>query len=169
MQDNEDLDKLVKSIKSQGIISPLFVRLRDNITVEYEVISGHRRLHARKRVGLTAVPALIYSYTKTESAIAVVDSNLHREQILPSEKAFAYKMKIEALKEQGKRTDLTSSQFATKSDAAAEIGKAAKQSRDQVFRYIRLTNLIPELLQLVDEERIALTSAVELSYLTEQE
>lgn len=167
--DNEDMDKLLESIKSQGIISPLIVRLKDNFTDEYEVISGHRRLHASKRAGLTEVPALIYPYTKTEAAIAVVDSNLHRERIFPSEKAFAYKMKMEALKEQGKRTDLTSSQVATKSDTATEIGKAANESRDQVFRYIRLTKLIPELLQLVDEERIALTPAVELSYLTEQE
>ena len=167
--DNEDMDKLVESIKSQGIINPLIVRLKDNTTDEYEVISGHRRLHASKRAGLTVVPALIYPYTKTEAAIAVVDSNLHRERILPSEKAFAYKMKMEALKEQGKRTDLTSSQVATKSDTATEIGKAANESRDQVFRYIRLTNLIPELLQLVDEERIALTPAVELSYLTKRE
>ena len=116
--DNEDMDKLVESIKSQGIISPLIVRLKDNTTDEYEVISGHRRLHASKRAGLTEVPALIYPLDRTEAAIAVVDSNLHREQILPSEKAFAYKMKMEALKEQGKRTDLTSSQVATKSDTA---------------------------------------------------
>lgn len=150
VQDNEDMEKLVESIKEQGVISPLIVRLKDNTTDEYEVISGHRRLHASKRVGLTAVPALIYPYSKAEAAIAVVDSNLHRERILPSEKAFAYKMKMDALKEQGKRTDLTSSQVATKSDTATEIGKAANESRDQVFRYIRLTNLIPELLQLVD-------------------
>lgn len=164
--DNEDMDKLVESIKSQGIISPLIVRLKDNATDEYEVISGHRRLHASKRAGLTEVPALIYPYTKTEAAIAVVDSNLHRERILPSEKAFAYKMKMEALKEQGKRTDLTLSQVATKSDTATAIGKETNESRDQVFRYIRLTKIIPELLELVDEERIALTPAVELSYLT---
>ena len=123
--DNEDMDKLVESIKSQGIISPLIVRLKDNTNDEYEVISGHRRLHASKRAGLTVVPALIYPLSRTEAAIAVVDSNLHRERILPSEKAFAYKMKMEALKEQGKRTDLTSSQVATKSDTATEIGKAA--------------------------------------------
>ena len=106
---------------------------------------------------------------RNEAAIAVVDSNLHRERLLPSEKAFAYKMKMEALKAQGKRNDLTLSQVATKSDAAAEIGKAINESRDQVFRYIRLTNLIPEILSLVDEGRIALTPAVELSYLTEPE
>jgi len=167
--DNENMDKLAESIKSQGIINPLIVRPKDNTTDEYEVISGHRRLHASKRTGLTVVPALIYPYTKTEAAIAVVDSNLHHERILPSEKAFAYKMKMEALKEQDKRSDFTSSQVATKSDTATEIGKAANESRDQVFRYIRLTKLIPELLELVDEERIALTPAVELSYLNEQE
>ena len=169
VQDNEEMQNLVESIKTQGIISPLIVRLKDNFTDEYEVISGHRRLHASKRVGLTEVPALIYPLDRTEAAIAVVDSNLHREKLLPSEKAFAYKMKMEALKAQGKRNDLTLSQVATKSDTASEIGKATNESRDQVFRYIRLTNLIPEILSLVDEGRIALTPAVELSYLTEQE
>ena len=160
---------LVESIKTQGIINPLIVRLKDNTTDEYEVISGHRRLYASKLAGLSVLPALIYPLDKNEAAIAVVDSNLHRERLLPSEKAFAYKMKMEALKAQGKRNDLTLSQVATKSDTAAEIGKAQNESRDQVFRYIRLTNLIPEILSLVDEGRIALTPAVELSYLTEQE
>ncbi len=169
VQDNEEMQNLVESIKTQGIISPLIVRLKDNTTDEYEVISGHRRLYAGKLAGLTAVPALIYPLDKNEATIAVVDSNLHREKLLPSEKAFAYKMKMEASKAQGKRNDLTLSQVATKSDTASEIGKATNESRDQVFRYIRLTNLIPEILSLVDEGRIALTPAVELSYLTEQE
>lgn len=169
VQDNEEMRNLVESIKTKGIISPLIVRLKDDTTDEYEVISGHRRLYASKLAGLSALPALIYPLDKNEAAIAVVDSNLHRERLLPSEKAFAYKMKMEALKAQGKRNDLTLSQVATKSDTAAEIGKAQKESRDQVFRYIRLTNLIPEILSLVDEGRIALTPAVELSYLTEQE
>ncbi|MGM9610891.1 MAG: ParB/RepB/Spo0J family partition protein [Candidatus Woodwardiibium sp.] len=169
VQDNEDMDKLVESITQRGVISPIIVRLKDDTTDEYEVISGHRRLHASKRAGLTAVPALIYPYDKTQAAIAVVDSNLHRERILPSEKAFSYKLKMEALKAQGKRTDLTLSQVATKSDTAAEIGKAANESRDQVFRYIRLTNLIPKLLQKVDEGTIALSPAVELSYLSEKQ
>lgn len=169
VQDNEEMQNLVECIKTQGIISPLIVRLKDNTTDEYEVISGHRRLYAGKLAGLTAVPALIYPLDKNEATIAVVDSNLHREKLLPSEKAFAYKMKMEALKAQGKRNDLTLSQVATKSDTASEIGKATNESRDQVFRYIRLTNLIPEILSLVDEGRIALTPAVELSYLTEQE
>ena len=166
--DNEDMDKLVESIKSQGIITPLIVRQKDNTTDEYEVISGHRRLHASKRAGLTEVPALIYPYSKTEAAIAVVDSNLHRARILPSEKAFAYKMKMDALKHQGQRTDLTLAQVAPKL-ATEQIAESAKTSKDTVKRYIRLTNLIPDILEMVDESKIALTPAVELSYLTVEE
>lgn len=166
--DNEDMNSLTESIKTQGIISPLIVRPIEN-TDEYEVVSGHRRLHAAVKAGLTEVPALIYPLDRNEAMIAVVDSNLHRERILPSEKAFAYKMKMDAMKAQGKRTDLTLSQAATKSDTAAEIGKARNESRDQVFRYIRLTHLIPELLQKVDEGVIALSPAVELSYLSEEQ
>ena len=166
--DNEDLEALDESIKTQGIISPLIVRPFEN-TDEYEVVSGHRRLHAAIKAGLSEVPALIYPLDRNEAMIAVVDSNLHRERILPSEKAFAYKMKMEAMKAQGKRTDLTLSQVATKSDTAAEIGQTQNESRDQVFRYIRLTNLIPELLNKVDEGIIALSPAVELSYLSEKQ
>lgn len=166
--DDEDMNSLTESIKAQGIISPLIVRPIEN-TDEYEVVSGHRRLHAAVKAGLTEVPALIYPLDRNEAMIAVVDSNLHRERILPSEKAFAYKMKMEAMKAQGKRTDLTLSQAATKSDTAAEIGKARNESRDQVFRYIRLTHLVPELLQKVDEGVIALSPAVELSYLSEEQ
>ena len=166
--DDEDMNSLTESIKTQGIISPLIVRPIEN-TDEYEVVSGHRRLHAAVKAGLTEVPALIYPLDRNEAMIAVVDSNLHRERILPSEKAFAYKMKMDAMKAQGKRTDLTLSQVATKSDTAAEIGKARNESRDQVFRYIRLTHLIPELLQKVDEGVIALSPAVELSYLSEEQ
>ena len=166
--DDEDMNSLIESIKAQGIISPLIVRPIEN-TDEYEVVSGHRRLHAAVKAGLTEVPALIYPLDRNEATIAVVDSNLHRERILPSEKAFAYKMKMEAMKAQGKRTDLTLSQAATKSDTAAEIGKARNESRDQVFRYIRLIHLVPELLQKVDEGVIALSPAVELSYLSEEQ
>ena len=166
--DDEDMNSLTESIKAQGIISPLIVRPIEN-TDEYEVVSGHRRLHAAVKAGLTEVPALIYPLDRNEAIIAVVDSNLHRERILPSEKAFAYKMKMEAMKAQGKRTDLTLSQAATKSDTAAEIGKARNESRDQVFRYIRLTYLVPELPQKVDEGVIALSPAVELSYLSEEQ
>ena len=166
--DNEDMEVLTESIRQQGILSPLIVRPLENSAEEYEVISGHRRLHAAMKAGLTEVPALIYPLDRNQAAIAVVDSNIHREQILSSEKAFSYKLKMEAMKQQGKRSDLTLSQVATKSDSAAEIGKAQSESRDKVFRYIRLTNLISELLDKVDEGTIALSPAVELSYLSEK-
>ena len=166
--DDEDMNNLTESIKAQGIISPLIVRTIES-TDEYEVISGHRRLHAAIKAGLSEVPALIYPLDRNEAMIAVVDSNLHRERLLPSEKAFAYKMKMDAMKAQGRRTDLTLSQAATKSDTAAEIGKSQNESRDQVFRYIRLTYLIPELLDKVDEGIIALSPAVELSYLSKEQ
>ena len=166
--DDEDMNNLTESIKAQGIISPLIVRAIES-TDEYEVISGHRRLHAAIKAGLSEVPALIYPLDRNEAMIAVVDSNLHRERLLPSEKAFAYKMKMDAMKAQGRRTDLTLSQAATKSDTAAEIGKSQNESRDQVFRYIRLTYLIPELLDKVDEGIIALSPAVELSYLSKEQ
>ena len=166
--DDEDMDKLAESINAQGIISPLIVRTIES-TDEYEVISGHRRLHAAVKAGLSEVPALIYPLDRNEAMIAVVDSNLHRERLLPSEKAFAYKMKMDAMKAQGRRTDLTLSQAATKSDTAAEIGKSQNESRDQVFRYIRLTYLIPELLDKVDEGIVALSPAVELSYLSKEQ
>lgn len=166
--DDEDMGNLIESIKQQGIISPLIVRAIES-TDEYEVISGHRRLHAAVKAGLSEVPALIYPLDRSEAMIAVVDSNLHRERLLPSEKAFAYKMKMDAMKAQGRRTDLTLSQLATKSDTAAEIGKLQNESRDQVFRYIRLTYLIPELLDKVDEGIVALSPAVELSYLSKEQ
>ena len=166
--DDEDMGNLIESIRQQGIISPLIVRTIES-TDEYEVISGHRRLHAAVKAGLSEVPALIYPLDRNEAMIAVVDSNLHREKLLPSEKAFAYKMKMDAMKQQGKRTDLTLSQAATKSDTAAEIGKSQNESRDQVFRYIRLTYLIPELLDKVDGGIIALSPAVELSYLSKEQ
>ena len=164
--DDEDMNNLTESLKTQGVLSPLIVRPTEN-TDEYEVVSGHRRLHAAMKAGLLEVPALIYPLERNEAMIAVVDSNLHRERILPSEKAFAYKMKMEAMKAQGKRTDLTLSQVAIKSDTAAEIGKTQNESSDKVFRYIRVTHLIPELLDKVDEGIIALSPAVELSYLSE--
>ena len=166
--DDEDMGNLIESIRQQGIISPLIVRAIES-TDEYEVISGHRRLHAAVKAGLSEVPALIYPLDRSEAMIAVVDSNLHRERLLPSEKAFAYKMKMDAMKAQGRRTDLTLSQAATKSDTAAEIGKSQNESRDQVFRYIRLTYLIPKLLNKVDEGIIALSPAVELSYLSKEQ
>lgn len=166
--DDEDMGNFIESIRQQGIISPLIVRTIES-TDEYEVISGHRRLHAAIKAGLSEVPALIYPLDRSEAMIAVVDSNLHRERLLPSEKAFAYKMKMDAMKAQGRRTDLTLSQAATKSDTAAEIGKSQNESRDQVFRYIRLAYLIPELLDRVDEGIVALSPAVELSYLSKEQ
>ncbi len=167
--DNDEMSALVDSIGERGIMSPLIVRPIEGRPHEYELISGHRRLHAAQLAGLTDVPAVVQEVTRDEAAIMLVDSNLHREHILPSEKAFAYKLKLEALSRQGKRTDLTSSQVATKLDTADSIGSRLNESRDTVYRYIRLTNLIPPLLRMVDEERIAFTPAVELSYLMQEE
>ena len=165
--DNEEMDQLTWSILTQGLLTPLVVRPLDN--GEYEVISGHRRLHACKKAGIETVPALITDMNRDAATIALVDSNLHREKILPSEKAFAYKMKLEAMNRQGQRTDLTSAQVGRKLETAEIIGEQSGESRNQVRRYIRLTNLIPSILQMVDEGKIALTPAVELSYLTEWE
>ena len=169
VRDDEEMDALVESIREHGILTPLIVRPLENIPMEYEVISGHRRLHAAQKAGISEVPAFVHAVSREEAAIRLVDSNLHREHLLPSEKAFAYKLKLDALKRQGKRSDLTSLQVATKWNAAARVGEAANDSADKVHRYIRLTHLIPELLQLVDEGRIALTPAVALSYLRDQE
>ena len=166
--DNEEMNTLIESIQQKGVISPIVVRPLENTTDEYELISGHRRLRASVKAGLETVPALIYAVTRDEAAIMLVDSNLHREHILPSERAFAYKLKSEALKHQGKRTDLTSSQVATKFDSATEIGNITGESRDKVYRYIRLTYLIPELLEMMDEDKIAFSVGVELSFLDDQ-
>ena len=163
--DNTEMNNLTESIQENGILTPLLVRPLEGTTDEYEVISGHRRLHAAEKAGMTEVPAFIYPIDRDAASILLVGSNLHREHILPSEKAYAYDLKMKAMKRQGKRTDLTSSQVATKFDAAAEIGAASNESRDQVFRYIRLTHLVPELLDLMDEGRIAFSVGVELSYL----
>ena len=168
VKDDDEMNTLIESIQTQGVLSPLIVRPIEN-TDEYEVISGHRRLHAAQKAGITEVPALIYALDRDSAAIAVVDSNLHREHILPSEKAFAYKLKMEALSHQGKRTDLTLSQLATKLDTATEIGNCSGESRDTVYRYIRLTHLIPELLDLMDEGKIALMVGEALSYLGDKE
>ena len=164
---DDEMEMLIESIKEHGILSPIIVRPLEN--GEYEIISGHRRLFASKRAGLTEVPALVIEMDRDNAAIALVDSNLHRDNISPSEKAFAYKLKMDAMSRQGHRTDLTLSQVATKYDTAAKIGEQMKISRDQVFRYIRLTNLHPKLLEYVDEGRIAFTPAVELSYLNDIE
>ena len=170
--DNEEMEALTESIMQNGIVSPIIVRPLENTDGEYEVISGHRRLYAAQKAGLLEVPALIYAIDRDAAAILLVDSNLHREHILPSEKAFAYKMKADALAHQGWRTDLTSGQVVPKSDdnrTTAQIGADMGDSYKTVQRYIRLTNLIPEILQYVDDGRISFTPAVELSYLNEQE
>lgn len=162
VKDDEEMDRLVYSVLTQGLLTPIVVRPLEN--EEYEVISGHRRLWACQKAGIQTVPALIYALDRDEAAIALVDSNLHRERILPSEKAFAYKLKMEALSHQG-----TSSQIGTKLRSDEMIAQQSGDSRNQVQRYIRLTNLIPEILAMVDDGKIALTPAVELSYLTKQE
>ena len=161
VKDDDEMDQLVFSILTQGLLTPITVRATD--TDEYEVISGHRRLRACQKAGIETVPALIYSMDRDAAIIALVDSNLHREHLLPSEKAHAYKMKLEAIKHQGK----ASRQVVGKLESADLI--ADNESGRQVQRYIRLTNLIPEILQMVDQGRIALTPAVELSYLKESE
>ncbi len=161
VKDDEEMNTLIESVQTQGILSPLIVRPIEN-TDEYEVISGHRRLHAAIKAGITEVPALIYALDRDSAAIAVVDSNLHREHILPSEKAFAYKLKMEALSHQG-----TSRQLGEKW-SVSQISESSNESERQIHRYIRLTNLIPELLEFMDEGKMALSVGVELSFLDEQ-
>lgn len=166
VKDDEEMNALIESIQTQGVLSPLIVRPIEN-TDEYEVVSGHRRLHAARKAGITEVPALIYALDRDAAAIAVVDSNLHREHILPSEKAFAYKMKLEAMSRQGHRSDLTSDQLGRKLETAEIIAQQSDDSKSQVRRYIRLTYLIPEFLEKMDQGEIALSVGVELSYLDE--
>ena len=161
VRDDAEMNTLIESIQMQGVLSPLIVRPIEN-TDEYEVISGHRRLHAAHKAGITEIPALIYALDRDAAAIAVVDSNLHREHILPSEKAFAYKLKYEALKHQG-----TSCQVGTKSRTDEQIAENANESARQIQRYIRLTYLIPEFLEKMDRNEIALSVGVELSFLDE--
>lgn len=167
VKDDAEMNTLIESIQTQGILSPLIVRPIED-TDEYEVISGHRRLHAAQKAGISEVPALIYALDRNAAAIAVVDSNLHREHILPSEKAFAYRMKLEAMSRQGHRSDLTSDQLGRKLETAEIIAQQSDDSKSQVRRYIRLTHLIPELLEFMDENRMALSVGVELSFLDEQ-
>ena len=166
--DNEEMNNLIQSVQIHGIMSPLIVRPLENKTDEYEIISGHRRFRAAQKAGLTEVPAYIYAVNRDEAAIMLVDSNLHREHILPSEKAFAYRLKAEALNHQGKRGGITLGQNVPKSDdvrTTAVIGEQAGESYKTVQRYIRLTYLIPELLDLMDEGKMAFSVGVELSYL----
>ncbi len=164
VRDDEKMQELVDSIRERGIVTPVVVR--PTTDGEYELISGHRRTHAAGILGLETVPAIVREMTDDEAVEAMVDANLQREEILPSEKAFAYKMKLEALKRQGQRTDLTSSQIDTKSESAQEISRETGESKAQIFRYIRLTELIPDLLDLVDQKKLKLNPAVELSYLS---
>ena len=167
VKDDAEMVQLIESIQIQGILTPLTVRpLNDG---HYEVISGHRRLYACQRAGIETVPALIYALDRDAAEIALVDSNLHREHILPSEKAFAYKLKMEALSHQGKRTDLTSTQPVAKLRTGDIVGETLNESRETVRRFIRLTHLIPELLDLMDEGKIALMVGEALSYLGDKE
>ncbi len=169
VRDDEEMKSLIESIREYGILTPLVVSRQGRRGDVIQLVSGHRRLHAAKELGLQVVPVSYATMTPAEIEIAVVDSNLQREHILPSEKAKAYKLKMEALKKQGKRTDLTSTQDVSKLRTNEVVGEQLNESRETVRRYIRLNYLLPELLKMVDEERIALTPAVELSYLTEDE
>lgn len=163
--DNEEMDDLVKSVSDKGVILPTIVRQREDGS--YEMISGHRRKHAALRAGLTEIPCIVKDLTDDEATILMVDSNIQREEILPSEKAFAYKMKLEAMNHQGKSLDTTSTPVESKLRSNEKLAEEVGESREQIRRFIRLTYLIPELLELVDEKRIALRPAVELSYISE--
>ena len=163
VEDNVEMDALCESIAKSGLLSPIVVRPRDE--GGYEIISGHRRFRAYQRLGITEIPSTVCNMTDEEAIVAMVDANLHRDHILPSEKAFAYKMKLDAIKRQGERTDLTSAQFGQRLTSVEKIAAESDESKSQVQRYISLTRLIPELLQMVDEGKIAFTPAVELSYL----
>ena len=163
--DDESMQRTVESVEQYGVLSPLIARPRPE--GGYEIISGHRRQHAAQLAGLETLPVIVRNMDDNAAVLLMVDSNLQRENILPSERAFAYKMKLEALKKQGARSDLTSSQVGMKLQALDIVGRKAGDSRNQVHRFIRLTNLIPELLDMVDEKKIAFNSAVELSYLDE--
>lgn len=166
--DDEDMHKLIESIKEYGVYTPLMARpLPDG--KGYELISGHRRLAACESLGIEEIPVIVRNMSDDEAVIAMVDANLQRESVLPSEKAFAYKMKLEAMKRQGKRNDLTSNQLGRKLETAEIIGQKTGDSKNQVRRYIRLTHLIPELLEKVDNGKIAFNPAVEISFLTEEE
>ena len=166
--DDEDMHKLIESIKEYGVYTPLLARpLPDGNG--YELISGHRRLAACESLGIEEIPVIVRSMSDDEAVIAMVDANLQRESVLPSEKAFAYKMKLAAMKRQGKRNDLTSNQLGRKLETAEIIGQKTGDSKNQVRRYIRLTHLIPELLEKVDNGKIAFNPAVEISFLTEEE
>ena len=166
IRDDASMDELTESIRAYGVLSPLLARPKGK---DCELVSGHRRRAAAIKLGLQTVPVLVRDMSDDEAVILMVDSNLQRENLLPSEKAFAYKMKLDALKRQGKRSDLTSDQVGRRLETAEIIGDETGESRNQVRRYIRLTNLVKPLLDMVDEGRIAFSPAVELSYLTREQ
>ena len=167
MIDNEDMKKIIESIQALGVVEPLIAReIGDG---QYEIISGHRRQYAAKQAGIETLPVIIRNLDDDAATILMVDSNLHREEILPSERAFAYKMKLDAIKHQGKKIERTSSQVGMKLQAMDIVGEELGDSRNQVHRYIRLTNLIPELLEMVDARQIGMNPAVELSFLKPDE
>ena len=168
VKDDENMAELVESVKTRGLIQPVLVRPIENGM--YEMVSGHRRKRAFEIAGIEKIPARVQNLTRDEAILSMVDSNLQRDEILPSEKAFAFKMRLEAMKRQGQRTDLTSVPVAQKSKTSRELlGEQVGESQDQVRRYIRLTNLVPEVLDLVDDKKIAMRPAVEISYLTPEE
>lgn len=168
VKDDESMTELAESIKTRGIIQPVLVRPIENGM--YEMVSGHRRKRAFEIAGIEKISARVQNLTRDEAILSMVDSNLQRDEILPSEKAFAYKMRLEAMKRQGMRTDLTSVPSAQKSKTSRELlGEQVGESQDQIRRYIRLTNLIPEMLDLVDDKKIAMRPAVEISYFTPEE
>ncbi|MBQ9359610.1 MAG: ParB/RepB/Spo0J family partition protein [Lachnospiraceae bacterium] len=167
VRDDEDMERLVESVEQQGVLDPIIVRGRAE--GGFEIVSGHRRTHAASVAGLSEIPAIVREIDDDEAVLAMVDANLHRETLLPSEKAFAYKMKRDALSRQGKRSDLTSNQVGWKLETASEIGAEAGDSGSQVRRYIRLTELIPELLIMVDDNAIKFNAGVELSFLSKEE
>ena len=165
--DDESMQRTVESVEQYGVLSPLIARPRPE--GGYEIISGHRRQHAAQLAGLDALPVIVRNMDDDAAVLLMVDSNLQRENILPSERAFAYKMKLEALKNQGARSDLTSTQLVSKLRSNEQLGAENNQSRETVRRFIRLTNLVPELLDMVDEKKIAFNPALELSYLDESQ
>ena len=164
--DDEKMQDLIESVKLSGVLTPVLLRVDSND--EYEMISGHRRLHAAKMAGLNTIPAIVRELSDDDAVIAMVDANIQREELLPSEKAFAYRMKLEAMKRQGSRTDLTLSQNETKSRSDEVLSKQVGESRAQVQRYIRLTELIPELFDLVDSKKLKFTVAVDISYIDKE-
>lgn len=167
VKDDDSMQELIHSIEVNGVLNPVIARKTEQ--GDYELISGHRRKHACEVLGIERIPIIVREISRDEAVIAMVDSNLQRENILPSEKAFAYKMKMEAMKRQGQRNDLTSCPMVTKLNTATEIGDSSDESSRQVFRYIRLTELVPELLEMVDNGRMGFRPAVEISYLQEEE